>query len=192
MIFIIFKTGLITLVGQSVSTLRVKLWKVVMNSKIVMFLSFAPFSKNLDFWGCDILSHCTDPINPIFAVVVGIYKIQVFDKASLTCINPPMITEKLLFFYFHGNRCQENKFLHEYNTTYQPKISLKKWSQTGKESSRKVVIKVHILFPIFMTKTAAIGSKHIKSYFSEFLMTFDLSRFYLFFKILYFLNSLDN
>ena len=46
--FLIFKTDLTTLVAQQVYVLRTKLWKVLMNSKIVMFLSFAP-SKNLHF-----------------------------------------------------------------------------------------------------------------------------------------------
>ena len=80
-----------------------------------------------------------------------------------------MITEKLLFSNFHGNHCQRNKFLHENNAAYQSKLFLKKWSQMDKESSAKVVIKVRILFPIVITKTAAAGSKHIKSYFSGFL-----------------------
>ena len=45
----------------------------------------------------------------------------------------------------------------------------KKWSQTDNESSSKVVIKVHILFPNVMMKTAAMGSKYLKSYFLGFL-----------------------
>ena len=69
-----------------------------------------------------------------------------------------MITEKY----------QGNKFLHKNNEAYQSKLSLKKWCQTDKESSRKVIIKLHILFPIVMTKTAATGSKPIKSYFPGF------------------------
>ena len=102
-----------------------------------------------------------------------------------------MITDKLPFSYFHGNHCKGKKFLHEEDAAYQSKLSLKKWSQTSKEYSRKVVIKVHILFLILMTKTAAAGSKHIKSCFSGFLITFVLylNGFYLFFKILYFFNS---
>ena len=88
MTFLIFKTGLITLVAQAVSTLRAKLWKVVMISKITMFLSFAPFFWKFAFlrlWY--FISPCTDLINSNFAVVVWIYKIQVFDKAFLSCSN---------------------------------------------------------------------------------------------------------
>ena len=80
-----------------------------------------------------------------------------------------MITQKLPFSYFHDNYCQRNKFLHENNACYQAILCLKKWSQTDQESSRKVVIKVHILFHIVMTKTAATGLIQIKSYFSVFL-----------------------
>ena len=116
------------------------------------------------------ISPCTDPINPILAVVVWIYEIQIFDKTFFFLVAAvAMITERLPFFYFHDNHCQGNKFLLENNTSYQSKLSLKKRNQTDKESSREVVIKVHTLFLIVMTKTAAKISKHIKSYFSEFL-----------------------
>ena len=102
-----------------------------------------------------------------------------------------MITDKLPFHYFHGNHCQGNKFLHENNAVHQSKLSLKKWSQTYKESSRKIIIKVHIFFPIVITKTAATGSKHIKSYFSGSLNNIChipewvllIFKFFLFFKI---------
>ena len=90
-------------------------------------------------------------------------------KLYLRVATVAMITEKLSFSYLHGNHYQGNKFLHENNAAYQSKLSLKKWSQTDKESSTKVVIKVHILYPIVMAKIAATGSKHIKSYFSGFL-----------------------
>ena len=96
-----------------------------------------------------------------------------------------MITEKLPFSYFLGNHCQGNEFLHENNVAYQSKLALRKWSETDKESSRKVDINLHIFFPIVMMKTKATGSKHIKSYFSGFSITFIvyLSGFYLSLKI---------
>ena len=90
-------------------------------------------------------------------------------KLSFLVATVAMITEKFPFSYFHGQHCQGNKFLHENNAIYQSKLSLKKWSQTDKESSGKVVVKVHNFFPIVTTKTAATVSKLIKSYFSGFL-----------------------
>ena len=119
------------------------------------------FSKILHFWGCDILSHP--------ALIQSIQFLQWFKfltKLFFLVATVAMLTEKLPFSYFHCNHFQGNKFLHENNAVYQSKLSLKKWSQTDKESSRKVVIKVHIFFPTVMTKTAATCSKHIKSYFS--------------------------
>ena len=106
-----------------------------------------------------------------------------------------IITEKLLFCYFYGNHSQENKFLHENNAAYQSKLSLKKRSQTDKESPRKVVIKVHILFLIVMVKKASTGSnsikRSIKFQFSGYLITFAiyLSGFYLFLRVPYFFKS---
>ena len=80
-----------------------------------------------------------------------------------------------------------NSFL-EIMQLINPKYYWKKWIQANKESSRKVLIKLHFLFPIVMTKTASAGSKHIKSYFPEFLITFViyLSEFYLFLKVTFF------
>ena len=111
-----------------------------------------------------------------------------------------MITEKLSFSYFYGNHCQGNKFIHENNAAYQPKLSQlinpnylwKNGVKHEKNSQKKVFIKAHILFPIVMTKTAATGSKHIIIYFSGFLITcvIYLSVFYLFLKITNFLKLL--
>ena len=105
-----------------------------------------------------------------------------------------IITDKLLFSYFYGNYPQENNFLHEDNAVYQSKLSLKKWSQTDKDSPRKVVIKVHILFLIVMTKKASTGSnsiKRFKSHFSGYLIKFAiyLSEFYLFLRVPSFFKS---
>ena len=105
-----------------------------------------------------------------------------------------IITKKLLFCYFYGNHSQRNKFLHENDAAYQSKLSLKKWSQTDKESPRKVVIKVHILFLIVMVKKKSTGSNSIKRFkfqFSGYLITFAiyLSRFYLFLRVPYFFKS---
>ena len=96
--------------------------------------------------------------------------------------------EKLPFSYPYGNHYQGNKFVPGNNAAYQSKILQKKWIQANKESSRKVVIKVHILFPIVMAKTTSTGSKHIKNYFPGFLITFViyLSEFYLFLKVNFF------
>ena len=127
------------------------------------------FFKNLHFRDCDIFSHP--------AVIQSIQllqwwfesiRIMFLTKLSFLVATAAMITEKLSFSYFYGNHCQGNKFLDENNAAYQCKLSLKKWSQTDQESWRKVVIKVHILFPIVMKKTTATGSKHIKSYFRDF------------------------
>ena len=120
-------------------------------------------------------------------------RLEFLTKLFFLVATVAMITEELSFSYFHGNHYQGNKFLHEDNAAYQSKASLKKWSQTDKESSKIVVIKVHVLFPIVMRKTAAIGSKHIKSYFSGVSIAFViyLSGFYLFLKFFIFLNPLD-
>ena len=48
-----------TPVAPPVCILRAKLWKVDMKCKIVMLVDSFPFSKNLHFLGCDILSHPT-------------------------------------------------------------------------------------------------------------------------------------
>ena len=129
-----------------------------------------PFSKNLHFWGCVILSHpaliqSIQFLQWYFECIRFKFLTELFFLVTTVV----MITEKLPFSYFHGNHCQGNRCLHENNAAYQSKLSLKKYRQTDKESSRRVVIKVHILFPIVMTETAATGSKHIKSYFSGFL-----------------------
>ena len=93
--------------------------------------------------------------------------------------------EKLSFSYPYDNHYQGNKFVPGNNAAYQSKILQKKWIQANKESSRKVVIKVHILFSIVMAKTTSTGSKHIKNYFPGFLIIFViyLSEFYLFLKV---------
>ena len=117
-----------------------------------MLLTFVAFSKIYISEVWYFISPCTDPVNPIFAVVVRIYKFKFLIKLFFLITTVAIITEKLPFSYFYGNHCQGNKFLHENNAIYQSKLSLKKWSQTYKESSRKVVIKIKIFFPIVMAK----------------------------------------
>ena len=106
MTFLIFNIELTTLVAQPVSVLRAKLWKVVMKCKIVMFLTFAPFFSKFTFSRLQyFMSPQTDSIRPSLALVVGIYKIQVFDKAFFLVATIAMITEKLPFCYFYSNHC---------------------------------------------------------------------------------------
>ena len=88
-------------VALPVWILRTKLWKIFMKCKIDMFLTFVPLFWK--FWFLSLwyfISPCT---NPIFAAVIWIHKIQVFDEALFPHNNLLMITVKLPFSYFYGN-----------------------------------------------------------------------------------------
>lgn len=118
------------------------------------------FLKKIHYWDCDILSHILlIQSTQFFSLVISIHKIQVDEFFSLAAI-VATISEKLSFSYFHGN-------LYENNAAYQSKLSLKIFSFTDKDSSRKFFIKklFMLFFPIVMTQTVAIGSKHIKKFF---------------------------
>ena len=74
-----------TLLAPAVCILRAKLWKVVMKCKIFFaFNIFALFLKIHIFEVAMFISPCTAPVNPIFPVIVWIYKIQVFDEHFFT------------------------------------------------------------------------------------------------------------
>ena len=77
-----------------------------MKYKLVVFSFRAFFQKNLHFWDCEhFIIPFTDPINPMFSVLVWNYNNQVFDEVFSLLATFAMITEKLLFSYFHSNHC---------------------------------------------------------------------------------------
>ena len=96
--------GFNTLVVPPVWILRDKLWKVVIKSKTAFKLRLL-FKKItfLRLW--HFISPHSDPNNPIFIVVVWICKIKFFEVVFFLVGRIAIITEELLFFCFHGNRC---------------------------------------------------------------------------------------
>ena len=49
-----------------------------------------------------------------------------------------MVTERLPFSYFHGNKCYGNKFLHQNHPTYQSKLSQKSGMNQIKTTQKKL------------------------------------------------------
>ena len=96
-----FQLDFNTILASLVFILRKKLWKIVMKSQFVMFLTFFLFFWKIKFlrlWL--IMSSYSDPINPIFVVVLWIYKIQVFEEVFFLLATIAMTNEKLQFFQF--------------------------------------------------------------------------------------------
>ena len=53
-----------------------------------------------------------------------------------------MVTERLPFSYFHGNKCYGNKFLHQNHPAYQSKLSLKSGINQIKTTQKKIILDI--------------------------------------------------
>ena len=97
---------ILTLVAQLVSILRIKLWKEVMKSKIVMLFKFWALFLIIYIFGAETfyftkyLSNHLNFCSGSLYLKRLIFLIKIFILATVA-----MIIEKLLFSYFHCNNC---------------------------------------------------------------------------------------
>ena len=84
------------------------------------------------------LTQCLS-IQHSFSVAVVTYEIHDFDEAFFFLAAVAMITENVTFISFHCKHCKENKFFHHNHAPFQSKLSFKKWSQTEKCYSKKLL-----------------------------------------------------
>ena len=144
--FLVFKMGLNTLVAQPAFTLWAKLWLIwkrfLGKVKLQCFFSWHPFSENIHFGGSYVCFTLHWPKQPNFSMVIYIYKIQVFDAKCFAITTVPMIDN---FFFFHGNHWQERKVNYSKLGSLTIKTIPEKRSETDKEYSREVAVKVYLL-----------------------------------------------
>ena len=98
--------NLITLVAQLVSILRTKLWKEVMKSKIVMLFKFWALFLIIYIFGAEAFYFTKYLSNHLNFCSGSLYlKRFIFLMKMFILATVAMITEKLLFSYFHCNNC---------------------------------------------------------------------------------------
>ena len=95
-----FQFGFNTILAPPVCIVRTKWWKIVMKCQIAMFLTLF-FLRVLSFsrlW--HFISPYSDPVNPIFAVLVLAYKIQIFERSFFPRSNRWYNNWEIAFFLF--------------------------------------------------------------------------------------------
>ena len=132
-------------ITKTISILKTTLFKVVMKCKFVVLFNFwGFFSQNVCFWGCKVLSHQVSSIQSTqffqwyFASVRFMFLMKHFSTWSIfhwllkKCLSPISIAIVVM---------ETTSFIR----IMQSKLSLRRWSQTDKESWTKIVTKLYLL-----------------------------------------------